>query len=83
MSYDYYDIFLIFFLLFSPTYSCYTSLNNVTYGHIENLNFYLGKSQPKNISCSWIINNDKQFIESNYIVSLRIIELENDRTLVK
>jgi hypothetical protein len=81
MSYDSYDIFLIFFLLFTPTYSCITSLNNVTFGHIENSNFYSGKSPPNNISCSWIINHDKQLSESYYIVSLRIIELENDRSL--
>jgi hypothetical protein len=53
-------------------------LNNTAYGHVENLNFYLGKSQPKNQSCSWIINNEKQ---SYYVLSLRIIEIEYDQIL--
>ncbi|CAF2113684.1 unnamed protein product [Rotaria magnacalcarata] len=82
MPYDYYEIIRILFLVFTSTNSCWnTILNNVTYGHIENLNFYLGQSQIKNSSCSWTINNGKLDIQSYYIVSLRIIKLENDRTL--
>ncbi|CAF4870463.1 unnamed protein product, partial [Rotaria sp. Silwood1] len=82
MSYDYNGIIIILFLGFTLTNSCWNTIyNNITYGHIENLNFYLGQSQTKNISCSWIINNEKQFNQSYYIISLRLIKLEINRTL--
>jgi hypothetical protein len=54
------------------------SINNLSFGVIHSLNFYYGQSQPPNISCSWIITNSQ--IWSNYILSLRVIELENDPT---
>ncbi|CAF3447637.1 unnamed protein product [Rotaria sp. Silwood1] len=82
MSYDYNGIIIILFLGFTLTNSCWNTIyNNITYDHIENLNFYLGQSQTKNISCSWIINNEKQFNQSYYIISLRLIKLEINRTL--
>ncbi len=82
MFHDYHGTILIFSLLFTSTYSCWnTSFHNVTFGHIENLNFYYGESQPKNLSCSWIINNENQSIQSYYIVSFRIIELEKYQKL--
>ncbi|CAF0965339.1 unnamed protein product [Rotaria sordida] len=82
MSYDYYGIIIILFSIFTSTNSCWNTIyNNITYGHIENLNFYLGQSQIKNISCSWIINNEKQFNQSYYIISLRLIKLEYEQTL--
>jgi len=83
MSCDYYKIILIFILLIKSSYSCWNiSLNNITFGHVENLNFFLGKFQPKNISCSWMIHNEKQLSSrSYYVLSLRTIELEYNRTL--
>jgi hypothetical protein len=56
------------------------SINNLSFGVIHSLNFYSGQSQPPNISCLWIINNPRSLIRSNYILSLRVIELENDPT---
>ncbi|CAF0850305.1 unnamed protein product [Adineta steineri] len=80
MSYDYHGIILIIFLLLKSTYSYWNvSYYNLTFGHIENLNFYLGESQPNNISCSWLINNEnKELIQSYYVISLRLIEIEYD-----
>jgi hypothetical protein len=56
------------------------SINNISFGVIHSLNFYYGQSQPPNISCSWIITNPQQSLWSNYILSLRVIEVENDPT---
>jgi hypothetical protein len=56
------------------------SINNLSFGVIHSLNFYSGESQPPNISCSWIITNLQISLWSNYILSLRVIELENDPT---
>ena len=56
------------------------SINNISFGVIHSLNFYSGQSQPPNISCSWIINNPETSLWSNYILSLRVIEVENDPT---
>lgn len=82
MSYDYHGVIVTLFLLFTLTNSCKnTLLNNVTFGHIESSYSYLSQYQTKNISCSWFINNEKQDIEPYYIVSLRIIKLENEQSL--
>lgn len=56
------------------------TLQNLSFGVIHSLNFYSGQSQPPNISCSWIISNSQALKWSNYILSLRVIELENDPT---
>jgi len=56
------------------------SINNLSFGVIHSFNFYSGQSQPPNVSCSWTINNFETSIWSNYILSLRVIELENDPT---
>ncbi|CAF3731038.1 unnamed protein product [Rotaria sordida] len=64
-----------------PTNLCTTILiQNKSFGVIHSLNFYSGQSQPPNISCSWIINNSQISKLSKYILSLRVIELENDPT---
>ena len=82
MSYDCHGIIVISFLLFTSANSCWnTRLDNRTYGHIESLNFFLGEAQTENISCSWMINNERLF-QSYYIISLRIIQLENDPTVL-
>lgn len=86
MSYDYYGIIFIFIFLFKSTYSSTCSnvqINNQTYGHIENLDFYLGKSQLNDVSCSWFIHNNKQYsIQSSYyLISIRLIELQYDRKI--
>ena len=68
---------LFCFLLFGTVHSCGNlSFTNQTFGHVENVHFFLGESQPKNLSCSWSLPSDKQ---SNFVVSLRIIEIESDR----
>jgi len=68
-------------LLLPPTKSCLNiTIDNISFGLIHSLNFYSGQSQPPNISCLWIINNPRSLIRSNYILSLRVIELENDPT---
>ncbi len=56
------------------------SINNLSFGVLHSLNFYSGQSQPPNTSCSWIITNSQISSWSNYIFSLRVIELENDPT---
>ncbi|CAF1054023.1 unnamed protein product [Rotaria sp. Silwood1] len=67
--------------LISSTNLCTTiTIQNQSFGVIHSLNFYSGQSQPPNISCSWIINNSQTSKWSNYILSLRVIELENDPT---
>ncbi|CAF3056298.1 unnamed protein product [Rotaria sp. Silwood2] len=64
-----------------PTNLCTTvTIQNKSFGVIHSLNFYSGQSQPPNISCSWIINNSQTSKWPNYILSLRVIELENDPT---
>ncbi|CAF3575330.1 unnamed protein product [Rotaria socialis] len=82
MSYDYHGIILVLFLVFiNSTNSCWNTIrNNVTYGHIENINFFSGRSQIKNTACTWRIFNQKQESQSYYIVSLRIVKLETNRT---
>lgn len=67
----------------SPTFSstCQNiSINNVSFGRIHSLNFDDGQSQPPNVSCSWTINNPQISIWSNYILSFRVLEVENDPT---
>lgn len=79
MSYDCHGIIFICIFLFKSIHSCSNiQLNNQIFGHIENVNFYLGKSQPKNLSCSWKIHNEKS---SYYLISLRLIEVEYDKNL--
>ncbi|CAF1117896.1 unnamed protein product [Adineta ricciae] len=56
------------------------TITNQSYGVIHSLNFYSAQSQPPNISCSWIITNFQASQWSNYILSLRVIEVENDPT---
>ena len=76
MSYDYYDILLVFSLLFVLTSA--NSYSNITFGHIENLNYFLGESHPRNLSHSWRIHNEKQAVPSYYFISLRRIEIDNE-----
>jgi hypothetical protein len=79
MSCDYYGIFFLFVLFVETIYSCGNiSLTQGTFGHVENVNFFMGKSQPKNLSCSWKIHSGKP---EDFIVSLRIVEVEYDRKL--
>ncbi|UJR08609.1 hypothetical protein I4U23_012868 [Adineta vaga] len=79
MSYDYYEVLLIFSLLFTLTSACSNnSYYNLSFGHIENVNFFSGKFQSNNISCSWRIHNEKDNIRSYYIISLRQIEIDNN-----
>lgn len=79
MSCDYYGIFFVFFLFVKTISSCgNVSLTQRTFGHVENVNFFMGKSQPKNLSCSWRIHSE---LLEDYIVSLRIIEIEYDRKI--
>jgi hypothetical protein len=74
-----YGFIFIFLLILKSTDSCgNVEWNNKTFGHVENLNFFEGKSQPNNQSCLWKINHEKQ---GYYIVSLRIIEVEDDERL--
>ncbi|UJR37610.1 hypothetical protein I4U23_030307 [Adineta vaga] len=56
------------------------TITNQSFGVIHSFNFYSGQSQPPNISCSWILTNLQASPWSNYILSLRLIELENDPT---
>ncbi|CAF3578250.1 unnamed protein product [Rotaria socialis] len=65
-------------LALSPNLCTSISLHNQSFGVIHSLNFYSGQSQPPNVSCSWIISNPQALKWSNYILSLRVIELEND-----
>ena len=66
----------IFLILFSLISSCENlQLHNQTLIHVENLNYFLGQSQPKNQSSSWKIRNEKQI---SYILSLRILEIQSD-----
>lgn len=66
---------------FPDTNSCTNiSINNSPFGVLHSLNFYSGQSQPPNISCSWTISNTVVPSWSNYVLSLRVIELENDPT---
>ena len=65
----------------SPSYSCLNvSVNSISFGRIHSLNFFAGQSQPPNVSCSWTINNSLASGGSNYLLSLRVLELENDPT---
>lgn len=82
MSYDYLGIIILLFLFFTSVNSCWnTIINNVTFGHIENPNFFLGESQKGNNPCSWFIHNHDDRIHSYYIVSLRILKSEINQTL--
>ena len=65
---------------FSTNLCTNQTLNNLSFGVIHSLNFYSGQSQPPNTSCSWIITNSQLSIRSNYILSIRVIEIENDPT---
>lgn len=56
------------------------SLINVSFGVLHSLNFYSGQSQPPNVSCSWTITNSPPTVSSNYILTIRVIELETDPT---
>jgi hypothetical protein len=56
------------------------SISNISFGRIHSLNFFSGQSHPPNVSCSWIINHLQTSLWSNYILSLRVLELENDPT---
>lgn len=56
------------------------SVNNVSFGRIHSLNFFAGQSQPPNVSCSWTISNYPGSVWSSYLLSLRVLELENDPT---
>ncbi|CAF1166852.1 unnamed protein product [Rotaria magnacalcarata] len=67
-------------LALSPNLCTSISLQNQSFGVIHSLNFYSGQSQPPNVSCSWIISNPQALKWSNYILSLRVIELENNPT---
>jgi hypothetical protein len=67
-------------LKFSTNLCTNISINNLSFGVIHSLNFYSGQSQPPNTSCSWKITNSQISTRSNYILSLRVIELENDPT---
>lgn len=94
MSLDHHGTRLFFFLLLSILFqygttfnffpdsnSCTNiSINNSPFGVLHSLNFYSGQSQPPNTSCSWTITNSPRSLWSIYIVSLRVIELENDPT---
>ena len=66
----------------SPSfYSCSnSSIINVRFGQIHSLNFYAGQSHPPNVSCTWTISNPQASMVSNYIISLRVLELEYDLT---
>ncbi|CAF0820717.1 unnamed protein product [Adineta ricciae] len=76
MSYDYYDLLLVFSLLFASTSA--NSYLNTSFGHIENYNYFLGESHPRNLSYSWRIRNEKQAALSYYRISLRRIEIDNE-----
>ncbi|CAF0832303.1 unnamed protein product [Adineta steineri] len=67
-------------LILSTNFCTNISINNLSFGVIHSLNFYSGQSQPPNISCSWIIENFQTSLGSNYILSLRVIDVENDPT---
>ena len=67
--------------IFSDSNSCTNiSINNSPFGVLHSFNYYSGQSQPPNTSCSWTIRNSLGSLGSNYIFSLRVVELENDPT---
>lgn len=94
MSIDYHGnqiIQLIFFFilfksgitinpLFDSNICTNISFVNQSYGVLHSVNFYSGQSQPPNISCSWFITNSQISLWTNYILSIRVIEIENDPT---
>lgn len=95
MSIDYYGNQIIHLIFFSILFKSGITINpfidsnlctnisitNQSFGILHSLNFYSGQSQPPNISCSWSITNPQtSSLWTNYILSLRVIEIETDPT---
>ena len=53
-------------------------LTNFTFAHIHSLNFFAGQSQPENISCSWIIHSPEGSVKSSYLLSFRVLDVQED-----